>query len=539
MKQTLTLLAVALFLGTADANAQGFLKKLKQKAQAAVGIKESKDVQEKSQDSDSNNDSDAADNSKITVAQSSDAVPKRKSSTVTWDGVITPSSASTSSALMSELPALPSAEKMARSTMEERDAYTQKIAAVVTRAEQLQKEQTGCSDAEMEALRQKWEGKVQDLLGITQQELAILQDDNASEAQKEPIRQKIAAKAMGGNTDMSEMERFQQMSESEQQAYLRSHPEFIQKMQNMAANARNFSRQAYQMTAGINSYETQLGQLFDKHNKFVQQEEQHSYVAIAKKYEGKLKKLYDEVCNIEDQARIDALYDEADQLLYNYRLEAAREYRASLQRQIDEAKKMAAQYAKITKEAVAKGDLPQCAVGRMDLNMVIVVGNLLDKAYKDLPKLETAPVCMATIYTLEKGWWFCPWECRGYVGSVSGFDSAGTNWPLLAAHEVADGEYEYGKLERGQFSKISESELKSINKKADQRAKQLGKSAQKPPYGVYKSRNGKRTVAFSQTGELIVNEMTTFVPCAFTAKDNCLEWVIIDDNKIVKCTYKL
>ena len=44
---------------------------------------------------------------------------------------------------------------------------------------------------------------------------------------------------------------------------------------------------------------------------------------------------------------------------------------------------------------------------------------------------------------------------------------------------------------------------------------------------------------YSKTGELIVNGMTTFAPVAFTAKDNVLEWIILDGSEIVKCTYKL
>ena len=141
----------------------------------------------------------SGDASNLAIAQGSDIIPKRRTSTVTWDGVLTPSTASTAEALMNELPPLPSAEKMAKSTMEERDAYAQKIAAVVVRADQLQREQSGCSDAEMEALRQKWEGKIQDQFGLTKAELAILNDENAPESKKKPIQDKVMAKIMGGD----------------------------------------------------------------------------------------------------------------------------------------------------------------------------------------------------------------------------------------------------------------------------------------------------------------------------------------------------
>ena len=533
MKKIVFMLAALLMLSTADANAQGFLKKLKQKAQAAVvGTSEDEESEEQN-DADSD---ELADPSKIAVAQGSDIVPKRKTSTITWDGTITPSSASTASALMKELPALPSAEKMARSSMEEREAYTQKIAAVTTRAEQLLESDKGCSDAEMEALRQKWENKIQNMFGLTKDEMAILQDDNAPESKKQPIQDKVMMKIMGSEgVDRAEMERFEKMSEKEQEAYIQAHPEFTQKMMKMAQNAGNVAKQAKQMTAALSGYEAKLGRLMQDYVKVMEREEQHSYEGIARKYSSKLKKLYNQICASDDAAKVDALYAEADELLYKYRLEAAKEYRASLQRQIAEAKKFAAEYARLSKEVVDSGDLPECAIGRTDLNAVIMTGNLLDDAYKELPELDAQPVCRETLYTLPEGWSFGVWECRGYMGVVEEY-KVGGDWPLLADNRSGD-QTEWGVVENGKFRKIDESELKRINKQADQRIKSASKN--KPPYGTYKSRSGQRVVEYSKTGELIVNGMTSYAPVAFTAKDNMLVWIILDGSQIVKCTYKL
>ena len=535
MKRIMFMLAALLMLSTADTNAQGFLKKLKQKAQTAVSSitgTENEDSEEQ-QDADSD---EPADPSNLAVAQGSDIVPKRKTSTITWDGTITPSKASTASALMKELPALPSAEKMARSTMEERDAYTQKIAAVTLRAEQLQKGSDECSDAEMEAQRQKWENKIQDMFGLTKEEFAILNDENASEAKKEPIRQKMLSKIMGTDgADMAEMKRFEQMTEKEQEAYIKAHPDFMQKMMKIGQNAGNFAKKANQMTAAINSYAAKMGKLTQDYVKVIEREEQHSYDGIGRKYNGKLQKLYTQICDIDDVSQIDKLYSEADELLYKYRLEAAKEYRASLQRQIAEAKKFAAEYTRLTQEVIDSGDLPECAVGRMDLNAVIMVGNLLDEAYKELPELDAQPVCMETLYSLPKGWSFGVWECRGFMGAVDGF-KAGSSWPLLADNRTGD-HAEYAVVENGNFRKISESELEKINKQADQRLKSASKN--NPPYGTYKSRSGLRVVEYSKTGELIVNGMTTFSPIAFTSNSNTLEWIILSEGDIVKCTYKL
>ena len=530
------MMAALLMLSMADASAQGFLKKLKQKAQQAVmgNQVESEETSESNEERQSDND-EPADPSNLAVAQGSDIVPKRKTVTITWDGTITPSKASTAAALMAELPQLPSAEKMARSTMAERDAYTQKIAVVLARAEQLQAAEKECSDAEMEALRLKWENKIQNLFGLTKEEMAILNDENAPESKKQPIQDKVMAKIMGGNVDQAEMARFEKMSEKEQEAYIRQHPEFTQKMMKMAQNAGNFSKQMNQMTAALSGYEAKVGKLAQDYAKVIMREESHSYAGIAKKYDSKLKKLYDQICATDDAAKVDALYAEADELLYKYRLEAAKEYRASLQRQIAEAKKFAAEYARLSKEVVASGDLPECAIGRTDLNTVIMVGNLLDEAYKDLPELNNLPVCRETLYTLPKGWNFGVWECRGFMGSVDGFKIGG-GWPLLADNRSGD-QVEYAVVENGKFRKIDESELKRINKQADQRLKTASKN--KPPYGTYKSRSGQRVVEYSKTGELIVNGMTTFYPVAFSAKDNALEWIILDGEEILKCTYKM
>ena len=388
----------------------------------------------------------------------------------------------------------------------------------------------------MEALREKWESKIQNLFGLTKEEMAILNDENAPESKKQPIQDKLMRKIMGAEGfDRAEMARFEKMSEKEQEAYIRQHPEFMQKMQKMAMNAGNFSKQAKQMTAALSGYEAKLGKLTLDYVKAMEREENHSYESIAKKYDSKLKKLYDQICATDDAAKVDALYAEADELLYKYRLEAAMEYRASLQRQIAEAKKFAAEYARLSKEVVASGDLPECAIGRTDLNAVIMVGNLLDEAYKELPELDNLPVCSETLYTLPKGWSFGVWECRGFMGGVEGF-KAGGDWPLLADNRSGD-VVEYAVVENGKFRKINEEELKRINKQADQRLKSTSKN--NPPYGTYKSRSGQRVVEFSKTGELIVNGMTTFYPVAFTAKDNALGWIILDGEEILKCTYKL
>ena len=113
MKRLIIALALLACMG-ADVSAQGFLNKLKQKALQAAKVN-SEEAEEEAQTPKV----ESGDASNLSIAQGSDIIPKRRTSTVTWDGVLTPSTATTAEALMNELPPLPSAEKMAKSTMEE------------------------------------------------------------------------------------------------------------------------------------------------------------------------------------------------------------------------------------------------------------------------------------------------------------------------------------------------------------------------------------------------------------------------------------
>ena len=533
-------------IGVADINAQGFLKKLKQKAEAAMGGAVGGKAQQVVEDETAfSNNSGKASSQDISVPQGSDIVPKRHTSTIIWDGVITPSAASTPAELMRQLPALPTAEKMARSNMEERDSYYQSIAAVTTRCEQLEK-QGDCSDAEMIALREKWEKKVSDLFGITKEEMAILQNENASEAQKEPIKKKIVAKILGGNPDMDEMERFNNMSEKEQEAYIRAHPEFMQKMRSMATNARKFSGNVQALTAVMNGYESQMGKLGNQLTNLISQEQKHTYANINSRYEGKLRKLYDAICSTTDQSSIDAYYDEADGIMYSYRLEAAKEYRASLQKQITETKRIYAEMIKLSEDMCQKGELPQCVVSRMQINSVIGIANILKKAYSEMPELIVKPFCSVVAYKLPAAWRFQAWECNGYAGGFGELvpgqtprNGYGCDFPLLATKDLSDGTTAYGVVECDKFRQISESEAQEIEKQAEVRIKQRKTGDKKPPYGIYKSKNGKRAVEYSRTGELIINGMSTYTPIMVTVTADAIEWLLVLENEILKCTYKL
>ena len=537
-KILLTLVALVAF--SSGVQAQGFLKGLKDKAKQKItnkvmGKANEEVAKQMNQQTENANDADdvpqlfdetpslldvsEADDTPV-VPQATDVIPKRRTSTVVWDGTFTPSKASTASVLMAELPPLPAAEKMARSTMDERDAYNMKIAAVTARVTELQYADESCSDAELEAFRQRYEKRIHDLIG----------DDENALKQKMGVTSSLEAK----------IKKFEKMSEQEQAAYIQNHPEFIQEMQNMAAKARAFSDEANKIGEGARTMETELGQLSKRLLDREMSELNHNYEAIGAKYQAKLQAIYKQIFATNDQAKVDALYDEADKLLYDYRLEAAREYRASLQRRIANSKEYASEYTRIVNKAVATGDVPKCIVGRSDLNTVTFVANVLQEAYANLPELEAAPVEETTLYQLPKGYVFASWENRGYVEVGGSFSLSGPNgisgsFPLLASGP----EGAAAVVENGKFRKITQSELDKLNRQASDRNFRKAKNLPTPPYGTYKSRSGKRVVEYSKSGELIINSMTTYCPVAFKAQTDRLEWVIINGDKIIKCLYKL
>ena len=526
MKKILLIL-VALVAFSSGVQAQGFFKGLKDKAKQKITNKivgkhseeVSREIKQKMDEAANLPDVSESDDTPV-VPQATDVIPRRRTSTVVWDGIYTPSKASTASALMAELPPLPAAEKMARSTMDERDVYNMKIAAVTARVTELQYADESCSDAELEAFRQRYEKRIHDLIG----------DDENALKQKMGVTSSLEAK----------IKQFEKMSEQEQTAYIQNHPEFIQEMQNMAVKAQAFGEEVSKIGEGARTMETELGQLSKRLLDREMAELNHNYDAIGAKYQTKLQTIYKQIFATNDQTKVDALYDEADKLLYDYRLEAAREYRASLQRRIANSKQYASEYNRIVNKAVATGDVPKCIVGRSDLNTVTFVANVLEEAYANLPELEASPVEETTLYELPAGYTFATWENRGYIETGGSFSLSGANgisgsFPLLASGP----EGAVAVVENGKFRKISQNELDKLNRQANDRNYRKGNNLPKPPYGTYKSRSGKRTVEYSKSGTLIINSMTTYCPVAFKAQTDRLDWVIIEGAKIVKCTYKL
>ncbi|MBO4635468.1 MAG: hypothetical protein J5669_08880 [Bacteroidales bacterium] len=220
MKKIFVLMA-AMSLLCAQAQAQSFLDKLKQKAEEAaagaiLGEKAQSVLPESArsiaQMSEAADDSDAP--QAVTGEQ---ALPPRRASTFGWDGPVTPSSAKFPIPLMNEFPAVPSAAEIAHPTEENQIAYYKAIKAVTLRAEELNESNT-CEDEETLLWRNKTNGMLRDMFGLTDAEIKMLDDENLPEADRKRLEEKMQ-KALLGDMNVDDLEKeaakYEGMSEAQ------------------------------------------------------------------------------------------------------------------------------------------------------------------------------------------------------------------------------------------------------------------------------------------------------------------------------------
>ena len=233
------IIAISLLaLVAAQAQAQGFLERMKQKAEQAVGNavlgdKMPESVQQASALSQEADDTDAP--QAVTGEQ---ALPPRRASSFGWDGPVTPSSAKFPIPLMNEFPAVPAASELAHPTEANQIAYYKAIKAVTLRAEELN-QSTTCEDEETLMWRKKSNKMLSDLFGLSESEIKMLEDENLPEAERQRLEEKMQ-KAFLGDMNMDDLEKqaaqYENMSEADAMAMMAD--------KNLAALDQVFDRNA-------------------------------------------------------------------------------------------------------------------------------------------------------------------------------------------------------------------------------------------------------------------------------------------------------
>ncbi|MCQ2134687.1 MAG: hypothetical protein MJY88_06935 [Bacteroidales bacterium] len=226
------------------------------------------------------------------------------------------------------------------------------------------------------------------------------------------------------------------------------------------------------------------------------------------------------------------LYLQALELIRTYRERAAKVWAADVQKRYDGVKNSMGDVIKIQRQAVEDGVIPECALWRTPLNLVIIAGDILAEAYNSFPcnypvMYSEEVVREVKLQEGEVAWW-----PEFYVAESLDEVLAGKN-----IFKEKDGKvYQFN---QGQWSQVPEDY-----------GKNMVKSTKRPAGASFKSSDGKREVLFNTEGGFLqLPEGDIVYPAVWDKRGDELIWAVnetvYDKNgaattyRIVKCTYKL
>ncbi|MBQ2913069.1 MAG: hypothetical protein IJE52_05210 [Bacteroidales bacterium] len=560
--------------------AQGFLKKLKEKASNAVSNTVGKVTGIDMGQQDEQQQIDGQENQITTTASATDKIPKLRQTSFVWDAEVQPSTASTVNALMQELPALPSVEEIVNPNQHSREIYYNQIVAVNLRIDELDA-QWACSDAEMVAEREKLYAELQDILGLTVEEQKRLDDPAVSEAEKAALEEKIKKHIIGDfdqekvtNTIESKRERVNQLSAESKELEKKAEkgtltPEETNRMMEISneimqiqgelmqsLNMGNVMETTQKMTAFANKYSMQQQQLMQKVKKYQDKAAAlagndegliMSCEEIADEYEAQLQGIYNQIYQTDDVNKIHQLYDEAEKIVKNYREKAAKKYLAGLKVRLETAKKLYPEAEQLYSEMALAGLTPACATRRAPLNLVRNCVDILNDAYEDFPQPDVMPFKIEPINIA------CLKPGDGLRYAESGFRSAFSYGSGASVEEVFFKETElsvyneqdkqYYKIVNGQRVADDPQKPQDFNKRKAGKAD----ATQESFYGDIPLRQGGRTAVYDKGGCLILHDGTMVYPLAAVRFPDRIEFITRNvysetensEAMFVKCTYKL
>lgn len=111
----------------------------------------------------------------------------------------------------------------------------------------------------------------------------------------------------------------------------------------------------------------------------------------------KIEDLRRKICATDDPDKYNALYNEAGALIKNFRQNAAKTYRAELQKRMDQVKQLMPALIKAQQDAATAEVIPACAANRAPLNAVISAADMLNDAYSSIGEAYPSLVC-TTVY---------------------------------------------------------------------------------------------------------------------------------------------
>ena len=544
------------------------------------------------------------------------AFPPRRYSTFGWDGVVTPSSAQYPVPLMNEFPAVPAASDLVNPVEEKQIAYYQAIKRVTLRAEELNEANT-CDDDATLAWREKTNGMLKDLFGLSDEDLVLLAKEERTEAEDQYLSEKIAKGLLGEDVDLeklaSEAEDYQGMTSNEiiadtytkteiavfavydahnaelkkytgfsaqdykdayhlnmkdekagaarnkemeaaRKAFLKSKDASFQKEANafQSSITKELTKAALggsgtgMMAGGIINTMQKAQPLMDMEKKLVKYYQDISAAipktsssvdaAFSAAERQKVLDLKNRIYSTEDHKVYNPLYLEALELIMSYRERAAKVWVADVQKRFDEQKNAVANVTKINRQAIEDELLPECALYRFPLNMVVTAGDILAEAYSEFPsnypKMYLEEVQREIVLSDGRMPWWPEWTVFG----DRYFDD------LLAGKYIfcSDKNGKVYQFNSGTWSELGNSRVKELEGM---------KKTAAPKSQSWTSQDGKRKVIYNAEGGFFqLPEGDLAYPDAWKVEGNKIQWIHVatEDTgngnykyQLVLCTYKL
>lgn len=246
----------------------------------------------------------------------------------------------------------------------------------------------------------------------------------------------------------------------------------------------------------------------------------------------KVESIKEQIYATNDADKYNPLYLQAMELIKTYRERAAKVWAADVQKRYSKIKDGMGDIIKIQRQAVADEIIPECALWRAPLNLVIEAGDILAEAYSEFP-------CNYPVMYSEE-----------VVREVKLLDGEIAWWPEFYVAENLD-EVLAGKIIfKEKDGKIFQFDKGKWNQVPEDYGKDMVKNTKRPASASFKSSDGKREVIFNAEGGFLqFPEGDIVYPAVWDKRGNEIIWAenetVYDNNgnaanfRIVKCTYKL
>ena len=259
-------------------------------------------------------------------------------------------------------------------------------------------------------------------------------------------------------------------------------------------------------------------------------------VSFAASERKKVLALKTKIYQTRDASVYNPLYLEALEMIKSYRERAAAVWLSDLQKRIAARKEALPKMVKLNRQAIEDELVPECALYREPLNMVIVTGDILAEAYSefpsDYPHMWNEEVVREVKIPGNRGIWWPEFAVFGQ----SDFDAIVSGKHIYSMDQ--DGKVYH--FVSGSWVAVSADEFQKLNGKK--------KEAGAPVSASWTSSDGKRTVFYNAEGGFLqLPEGDQVFPTCLKKDGNVLQWVRTYDDqtpdglkyKVVLCTYKL